>query len=298
MSLPKVERGIVFISLSCLSSALFGLFIKLSATAVAIPFLIVMRFLVPLAICIPVFYVANTFNKLGRTKHFLAHSLRSLFIVLSQYCYFYYLTKTSLLNATMLFNTAPIYIPLVSKYVFKDSSVKLFSKSIIVSLLGVLLLIKPDQSLIATASWVGLLSGVFLAFSQSIYGENVQDDTLDENLFYMFSISTVLTSLVLLIFFAEKVPLGIQTLIAQTPLEWLLIFLIGICTILNQFFRGVAYLAVKPYLLAPLMNLTVFFAFFFDIIIFKKAPDYLSVMGSLLIILGSLMKWHSLRKAK
>jgi drug/metabolite transporter (DMT)-like permease len=298
MPLARVEKGIFFITLSCFSSALFGLFIKISASEVAIPFLIVMRFLVPLAICVPIFYVADTFKKLGKTKHFLAHSIRALFIVLSQYCYFYYLTKSSLLNATMLFNTAPIYIPIVSKYIFKDASVKLLSKSIIISLLGVLLLIRPDESLLASASWVGVLSGVFLAISQSIYGENVQDDTLDENLFYMFSISGVLTTLVLLIFFAEKVPLGIQTLIAQTPIEWLFIFLIGICTILNQFFRGVAYLAVKPYLLAPLMNLTVFFAFFFDILIFKKAPDYLSIVGSLLIITGSLLKWHSLKKAE
>lgn len=297
MAVERVEKGVLFITGACLASAVFGMLVKLSSSSLAIPLLILTRFVIPFIICLPIFYVAGTFKKIGGTRHLISHWLRALFVVLSQYCYFFYLTKSSLLNATMLFNTAPIYIPLVSRFIFKDQSVKVFSKSLLVSLLGVVLLMRPDDSLLITASWIGVLSGVFLGVSQSIYGENVHDDTLDENLFYMFLFSSCLAFIALAIIFAENLTDGFELLILQPLRQWGFIILIGLCTITSQFFRGLAFINVKPYLLAPLMNLAVFFAFIFDIFVFKNAPDYLSIMGSLLIVSGSLMKWHSLRKS-
>ncbi len=299
----ETEKGMVYISIASLTSAMLGLFVKLSAARLSIPFLVLVRFLVPLLICIPLFWYLGTFKKVLlqqsiKGAHLKGHLMRAVFLILSQYCYFFYLTKSSLLNAVMLLNTAPIFIPLVSKYLFKDQSIKIVSKSIVVSVIGVILVIQPDQTLFMYSSLVGLLSGVFLAFSQSIYGENVQERGMDENIFFVFWSASIMTFTVLLIFFSDHLHMGWTELTQQSLREWVYVFLIGICTTLNQYFRGVAYTHIKPHVLAPLMNLAVLFAFFFDLLIFKKTPDYLSIVGSLLIILGTTLKWHTLRKQK
>lgn len=292
----NLEKGIYYISISSLCSALFGLFVKLSSLHLPITFLMVMRFFVPLLICIPLFWVSGTFKKIKTSAQWKPAFIRSFFMVLSQYCYFYYISKSSLLNATLLFNTAPVFIPLITKFIFKHGEVKAFSKSIVISLIGVAFVIQPDQKLLMIESVVGLLSGVFLAFSQAIYAENVRENEVPENLFFVFLYSTLMSLLVLIVFFFQHFKAGLASLVAQTTAEWMFVLLIGLFTSLNQYFRGQAYLKVKPYLLAPLMNLAILFAFFLDLFIFKKTPDYLSIMGSLLIVLGSLTKWYTLRK--
>ena len=297
------EKGMIYISIASLTSAMLGLFVKLSAVNMSIPFLVLVRFLVPLFICFPVFWYLGTFKKVLHEQtikgsHLKGHLLRAVFLILSQYCYFFYLTKSSLLNAVMLLNTAPIFIPIVSKYLFKDKTIKVVSKSIVISLIGVILVIQPDQTLFMYSSLIGLLSGVFLAFSQSIFGENVQERGMDENIFFVFWTSSIITLAVLMVFFSDHLKLGVFQLTHQTSREWLYILLIGICTTLNQYFRGVAYTHVKPHFLAPLMNLAVLFAFLFDLFVFKKTPDYLSIVGSLMIVLGTTLKWNTLRKQK
>lgn len=290
------EKGLIYITLSSFTSATFGLFVKLAEPTLSIPFLIVMRFFIPLIICIPLFWYAGTFVKIKTSKQLKNGLLRGFYMVTSQYCFFYYISQSSLLNATMLYYTAPVFIPLISKYLLKDKSVKIFSKSIFLTLVGVGFIVQPDQSFLMSASLIGLLSGIFWAISQSMIAEAVQDRHFDEGLFFSFSISSCLAILILVIFYFKKIPDGFANLEKMSGLEWVFVFLMALFTSFSQYFRGLAYSHVKPYLLAPLLNLSVLFAFFYDLFVFKKTSDFLSIVGSLLIILGSILKWMSIRK--
>lgn len=292
----RVEKGIFYISAASLSSALFGLFIKISIRNLPISFLLVMRFLIPLMICLPLFFIFNLWKKRFTFEGYKGHLLRAVLMVGSQYCYFFYLSKSTLLNAVLLLNTAPLFIPFISKFYYGDQSVKLFSKSLFISVVGVLFIVQPDQSIFVNFSLIGLLSGILLAFSQSIYGKNIQDQGIEENLFFVFSIASLLSVGVLFLFFNHNLHEGLLNLFSQSKTDWICVFFAGGFTTLNQYFRGIAYRYLKPHLLSPLMNLAIFFSFIFDVFILKNTPDYLSIVGSLLIVLGSLLKWKSIRK--
>ena len=68
------------------------------------------------------------------------------------------------------------------------------------------------------------------------------------------------------------------------------IFAMGLATLFNQLFRGLAYRCGGPSTLATFLYFSVFVSAVLDWLIFHKTPTPLTIIGSCLIILGGLVK--------
>jgi drug/metabolite transporter (DMT)-like permease len=125
--------------------------------------------------------------------------LRCLCVLTSQYGIAYYMTKHTLLNGTVLLNSAPLFIPLLEWIFLGHRPGKSTIVGALVAFLGVLLVLKPDRSLFTALVGVGLLAALGQAGSQVLYGLKSKSENLLASLFYLFLFTTLFASLVLLL---------------------------------------------------------------------------------------------------
>jgi drug/metabolite transporter (DMT)-like permease len=73
---------------------------------------ILLRFLLPLLCLGTALMVCR--KKINQSRHLKLHSIRACLVTGSEYCLFYYITKTTLLNGALLINTTPIFMTLIA----------------------------------------------------------------------------------------------------------------------------------------------------------------------------------------
>ncbi|MBI5273596.1 MAG: DMT family transporter [Chlamydiales bacterium] len=293
-SLASLEKGIVYVSIASIFVALFGLFVKLGMGISSIPLLVFLRFFIPFLLIIPwIMYKGG--KKIFITQSNLKDQIvRSSFEVFVQFCLFYYLANGSLLNGVMLWNTGPLFIPILSLVLFKQHVSKITWFSIFVGLVGVICIIKPTNGIIDNLSIYGILAGVGMGVSQVIYGLTVHRYKTIENLFYLYGVSSFLSGIVLFVsafFIHEELIRACKQCFGYGWLELSYTLMLSICSIISQTLRGVAYKHAKPVSLAPFLYFSVVIAGFLDWLVFDRSPNFLSIVGSLLIILASFLKW-------
>jgi drug/metabolite transporter (DMT)-like permease len=293
----RAAVGYVLLSTLCLS--IYGLFAKFTLSITSIPLLLFLRFFIPFILMLPVLLWLGTFKRIFPVQNLKNQFLRSLSTVVSQLSFFYYLTSASLLDATMLLNTGPIFIPIIAWFLHGHSVGKKTWWSIGIALIGVALIVKPTQGIFDLFSLVGLLAGIATAFSQVFYGVNVEKESQDQNLFYVYFLGTLLSVPALLAHFViYKTNTFSLNEGAFSERGEVIIFMIalGVTSIGNQFFRGMSYRHAKPTSLAPFLYSTVVFSGLWDWFFFQRTPDYFAILGTLLILLASLLKWSFVTK--
>jgi len=218
--------------------------------------------------------------------------LRAFVELICQYSFFAYLLIGSLLLATLFWSSAPLFMPLFYRWFHGYRSDKANIIAILVGLIGVVCILKPDKGIFDPFSLVGVVVAITSALSQILNGINRERHTNEENLVYFFTLTSVLS------FF----PLGLVALFYMTDMQrestaaalqefnnWIPLIAISISTILIQTFRGIAYKHVKPLYLGPLLYLAIPFSGLIEYWVFGIVPDFLSVIGTILIILSSFV---------
>ncbi|MFZ0564630.1 MAG: DMT family transporter [Chlamydiales bacterium] len=277
--------GIFYMTLSATSFSFAYLFAKLAADEMNLALLIFLRFLIPFALIV-LFYIWK--KQSIKTPYLRVHALRAFFVMVSQYSIFYYLTKEPLMNAAMLLNTSPIFIPLL-EWIFLNYRIpKSTWISIAIGVVGVFLILQPGISLITPFSFFGLLAGITQAASQVIYGINVRREPTELNLFYLYCFGTIFSLIPLPIIFWKY--RSISLFFELKPDLLLFLFLLSFANVANQYFRGEAYQQKKPSTLSVFLYLSVLISALFDWSIFGREPDLYSIIGAILIILGGASK--------
>ncbi len=282
------EKGIGFTLLSAFCLALFGLFSKLGLVVPSFTLLLFLRFFVPLLLVTPFLIYLGTFKKIFPLKRVSHQWWRAISVLVSQYCFFYYLTRATLLDATLLLNTGPLYIPILSRIFYGHRIGKVTCLCLAISFCGVVLILKPTQGIFNLFSIVGLLAGVGQGFSQVLYGANVEKESNGENLFYLYFFTACLSFFPLII--GSRIDWGS---FQGESVGWMVVWIVlmSVANIGSQGFRGFAYRHAKPSSLAPFLYTTTLFAGLFDWVIFGSIPTLLTIIGAGLVICGAFLKW-------
>lgn len=285
---PQYYQAIVLMLLSSIFVALAALFGKWLALSVALPVLIFFRFLFPAVLLWWVVFVTKvpTFNKRGVWLNLL----RAVFVVLSQYAFFYYLIQGSMLNATLLFLTSPLFVPLISRFLQKTPIHWHQWTSIVIGFVGVVCILHPSQDVFEWPMLVGLFSGVCNAFSQITYHKiSKQTDTHTATLM-MYSFAALLTFMPTLFYWHS-----IALLLAPAHLHanlglFLLLVVFAMVAISNQALRGRAYSKVNKALsLTPFMYTAIVFSGLLDWWVFHSRPDLISIVGTALVFTSGII---------
>lgn len=290
---PKFEKGIFFILLSAAGLSCFTLFVKLSSVSVSFYLLSFLRFIVPLVLILIYMGIRRTLHGLFPIHHLKLHLMRIFCFLIYQYGIFYYLTKESLFNTTVLQNIAPLFIPLFDRLFMRHPIHRATFVSMGVSFVGVLMILHPNAGLFTWMSLIGLVSAVAQGGSQFLYSLQNEREKNDASIFYLYFFSSILSLVILWItsFWQTSLAKDISLLRQIDFTFYLYLLALSLCSIFNQSFRGMAYRHGRASVLAPFLYFSVPLSAALEWAVFDHLPGALGLLGSSLIICGGLLQY-------
>lgn len=151
---------------------------------------------------------------------------RAVFGTAASFLYTISMHYIPLVNGTLLFNTAPLFIPLLATVFLKDKVGKSIWLAVLIGLIGVIVIIKPTESIFTQpGNFIGLFSGISLAIAYLLMKVLTATDPGTRIIFYYLGIGTLLQ--IPLLFFVDlpniesisySILAGISLLAAQLAL--------------------------------------------------------------------------------
>jgi len=229
-------------------------------------------------IIITIIAAKNKFRDLKTTKIKL-HLLRGVTGVLAFSCYVIAVTKIPLVNATLLNNTAPIFIPVVTLIWLKTSIDKKIWWGISVGFIGIIFILNPSKSmLLQTGDIYALSAGIFLAIAYVSLKVLTKTETFVTVLFYYSSIAFILS-----------LPFAINNWSNPNLLIWIYGVLTGILFISYLYLLQYAYQFVEAVKLSPFNYSAIVFTGILDWMIFDHVPEVTAIIGIILVSAGGIL---------
>lgn len=280
----NLKKGLPLVLLTAVMNAGLLLFVKLASQTLPIATVAFFRFFITLIVIFPVIAIQfpETFRQHIKTQRIRLHLVRDLVGVSGLFCYFYAAKELDLADASILFNTVPLFIPLV---VFFWRKVKILHRlwwGLGIGFAGVIIMLHPGEEVFQWASLVGLLSGILTAITITSVRLLSFSEPPTRTLFYFFLVGTIITFLI-----GVAHPEGFLT-----ALTWHnLLFVLGVaaCAYFYQFFMTTSTQYVPVRLSSAFMYLAVIFSLILDWLIWGRLPDSLGAVGIVLIIGGACL---------
>ena len=290
MTRESLSLGIFYMLASATSLSFIGLLGQVGLRSLSLESILFWRFFCGFLFSLILLSILKEKIKIS-LKLTQRNLLRALFVLGSQYSFFFYIEKNSLLNATALLNTGPLFIPLIGWIIFQQKINNATWIGLSICFLGVLCILQPESSLFTFGSLIGLIAGLCQAVSQTLFGAQNKEDHPLLNMCYLFFFCMIGSLTPYLCLESNWIPAKNFVLIDIS-----LLILLGITSICNQFFRASAYRQSTPSKLAAFLYFSVLFSGFIDWFILKKSLNFLSILGACLIIGGGSLKTFLLFK--
>ncbi|UZW61096.1 DMT family transporter [Lysobacter enzymogenes] len=223
--------------------------------------------------------------------------LRALCAVIAQICFVFAATQGDLLQAVLLYNTGPLFIPLVAWLWLREPLRPATVAGLALGFLGVLAVLRPGGRALDPLALVALTGGVAMAVSQVLFYRCAQRQPPLRNQFKLYTQASLL-SLPLALLGAVHTPwatvLGGGA--ASEPVWVLSLALLGMtaCSLGNQSLRDLAYRGMdNASTLAPLMYVAVPVSAALDWLLFGRVAAPMALFGAALIVAGAVVALRS-----
>ncbi len=268
--------GILFGLATAVVGSLAGAATKHLASTVSVAQIVCFQYLLCCLVCTP-WIVKHGLSGL-KTQRFGHHMIRGLAGWACFYTYYLALAHTPLVDAVLLRNAAPLWVPLV---VLCWSGIMVPRNRwlpMATGFIGVILVLQPDNDAIGSWHLIGALSGLTLAISMVGTRRLSETEPTQRILFYYFFIS-----------FLTSVPLAVHNWKPIPIDDWPLMFFVGFSIYLLMFFYTKAYSYAPASLVSPLTYFSVVFAGLLGWLFWGDKPSLLSLAGMNLVIIGGLL---------
>lgn len=273
------KKAIPLVLLAWLLFSSMSLFSKLSGPETTVATQAFFRNLLGLVLVAPWMVKHHQFS--FRPTRFDLILVRSISGLMNLVFIFLAVQKTSLINVSLLNNTAPFIIPfLVWLWLKQPINHKLWP-GIVIGFVGILCILQPSENVLNLGGLYALAGGLCLAVSTLTMRLATKTEPFFTVLFYFFFIGFVLT-----------LPAALMDWkIASWKAFWLLVG-ISASSALGQlvFFKALQY--GKASILAPFGYASILFGAFYDWLFWNKIPNVLAFCGAALVILGGLLVIH------
>jgi drug/metabolite transporter (DMT)-like permease len=254
-----------------------SLFVKKIGNSLPISMLIFFRFSISFVLLLP--WIIKNPNFTFKVHKPVRYIIRILAALLALFFVFYAIKFIPLVDALLLNNTSPLFVPLIAWLLTgaKTPAKALFG--IVLGFIGIAIILHPGLKIISPASLIALASGLLAALAVVQMRLISKTSQTVQMLFYYFLISTIISGIIAA--FQWKLPISFEA--------WILLSGIGIFGTLYQVFATMAYVTAPVRLVSPLVFLTVIFGGLFDWLIWGNAPSLLTYVGTLLVIIGAIV---------
>jgi len=277
----------IYMLFSVLSITLSNFFAKISLDGLSVYATVLIRFSIPFLILVFIVIIFQTPVQL-QFSCIKLNIIRAISLTFSQILLFISMRKLPLSEAVILYNMGPIIITLFSIFLgYKAKQKEWFGLTF--GTVGLLIICHVQNGIFSHYILYGFLSGVCFSISQMSLYASIKKQSNFSIMLSLYFFTTLISSVLYLFF--DKIPMDIG--VFKYPLV-VILFLVGSCSLLNQYFRGKAYKeAPSPSSLAPLIYFSVIFSGILDFLFFRLLPDTQSIIGCLLIFTGSYITFSA-----
>jgi drug/metabolite transporter (DMT)-like permease len=272
----NIRLGIALTVLGFLCVAIMSAFAKAASAAAAAGVLVFFQSAISLLLLVPwVLWMGVADLKTGRLG---LHFVRAIAGLLSQYFFFLAVRNISLLDAVLLVNAAPLFIPFVALIWLKTKIEGKLWLGLGIGFLGIVLILQPGAGVFHWASLLALTAGGFSAIALVGQGRLTATEPAARILFYYFLISSVLTA-----------PLAIAGWTTPDPSAWMWLLGVGVFMMASQLLLVMAYAHASAAKVSPFNYSVVVFAGLIDWFVWDRVPNLLSVAGVVLVCVGGII---------
>lgn len=285
--ISQKSKGILYIIAAALGFAMMSLFVKLAGDLPAFQKAFFRNFVA--LIFIFIMMLREKFSFIPPKEHIPDLLGRSFFGTMGLLCNFYALGRLNLSDANMLNKLSPFFAIIFSIFLLKERPKFAQIIGVAVAFVGSLFIIKPGfdnpQVLPAVA---GLLGGMGAGIAYTFVRRLGQKQENSRRIVFFFSAFSCILCLPFLIFEYER----------MSGLQLIYLILAGTFACIGQL--GIT----KAYICAPAREISVYdytqviFAAVLGFFVFGDIPDWLSVLGYILIIgAGVAMFFYNKKRA-
>lgn len=279
---PKI-KGIIAILISAIGFSFMSVFFRLSGDLPVFQKSLARNLV---AMFIPLFFIFKykqpMFGKLSSQPLLISRSTLGLIGVLLN---IYALDHMVLSDADTLMKLNPFWTILLC-FIFLHEKVRKYQISaMIVAILGMLLIVKPEFSSSFIPALIGLLSGIFAASAYTCVRALSNREAPYTIVFY-FSLFSVIV----------LIPFSIFTFEPMSKLQLLYLFGAGLSAAVGQIGITLAYSFAAAKDISIFTYASIIFTAIFGFILFGETPDLLSTIGYVVIISASYYMFEKARR--
>ena len=268
--------GSLLICVAFLCVALMSAFGK-AATGVATPVVVLFQSGISLVLLLP-WTLRRGISEL-RTTRLPLHVVRALSGLLSQALFFLAVKNMALVDAVLLVNAAPLFIPFVALVWMKTPVTPIVATGLVIGFVGVLLILRPSPALLMNpAALVAITAALCSAIALVSVNRLSSTDKPDAILFYYFLISTIAAA-----------PFAVYSWQLPAGIDWGYLAGIGVFMALAQLLIILAYQRGTPERLAPFNYSVVVFSGLIGWLVWGNVPGALALIGIVLVCAGGIL---------
>ncbi len=271
-------KGISLVIIAFLGFSMMSAFIKVcSNTGMGIHEIMFFQNLVALIIVMP--WVLHGKKVSLRPRNPLLIVGRVIVGLLSMYFYFVAVKLIPLVNATLLQNTTPIFIPIIAFFVFRKKITLKMLFVMIIGFIGVTMVLHPGKGAINPGDLIALFSGFLSGLSTVIIKLlEDRDESVKLVMFYFLAFSTVIMGI-----------WSIPTWTTPTGIIWLYLALAGAFYAIFQLLLILAVKYASTTTISPFIYLAVVFSGLLDWIVWQQIPSLLTAAGAVIVITSAII---------
>lgn len=282
--MKEKQQGILFIILAGFFFASMSFFVRLSGD---LPTMEKAFFRNAVAVLVAAFMLARTKEGFHVQKGSWPDLLmRSFCGTVGLICNFYAVDHMNIADANILNKLSPFFAILMSYFILKEKANKVEWACVAVTFIGAVFVVKPAFNMQFVNAMIGVTGGLGAGIAYTFVRKLGKKGERGPIIVMVFSTFSCLCT----------VPFLISEFQPMKAVQLLCLLMAGVSAAGGQIF------ITKAYTKAPAKEISVFdytqvlFAALLGFVFFGQIPDWMSLVGYLIIIGSAIFKWNYLRK--
>ena len=282
--MKEKQQGILFIILAGFFFASMSFFVRLSGD---LPTMEKAFFRNAVAVLVAAFMLSRTKEGFHVQKGSWPDLLmRSFCGTVGLICNFYAVDHMNIADANILNKLSPFFAILMSYFILKEKANKVEWACVAVAFIGAVFVVKPAFNMQFVNAMIGVIGGLGAGIAYTFVRKLGKKGERGPIIVMVFSTFSCLCT----------VPFLISEFQPMKAVQLLCLLMAGVSAAGGQIF------ITKAYTKAPAKEISVFdytqvlFAALLGFVFFGQIPDWMSLVGYLIIIGSAIFKWNYLRK--
>ncbi|MFH2033362.1 MAG: DMT family transporter [Candidatus Margulisiibacteriota bacterium] len=269
--------GILLTIIAFLAYAVMSGFVKACSLAgLSAQEIMFIQNLLALVILLPWILAQTKINLAPKNKFLII--IRSVVGLFTFYFFFLAVKMVPLVNAVLLQNTVPLFIPFLALVFFRKRITLRVLLSVIVGFVGVAMVLNPGHGFLRPGDLIALLAGFLSAVTTIVIGRlEEKGEDVSIVVFYFLLITVIVTGIWALP--SWQMPVGTI---------WLYLALAGVLYAVFQVLFVLALKFASATKISPFIYFVVIFSGLIDWLVWKQTPGLLTVAGSVVVIAAAI----------